>query len=171
MFRNVDADPADAVESWPFEALVAAIERGSVRDWARISTAITQDPWGDVARAVEDYVGYAERSGVGALLRRAIERARAEADVSDRAAAAARVRELVARSGLTAAGFATRMGTSASRLSTYASGKVVPSAALMMRMERISNDVARLRPPGPVSPAAAAQPSTGSPDGDRPARG
>ena len=28
-FRNVDADPADDVETWPYEALVTAIDRGS----------------------------------------------------------------------------------------------------------------------------------------------
>lgn len=135
-FRNVDADPTDPVETWPYEALVAAIERGSVRDWARVVGAIRRDPWGDVARSIEDYLGYADRSGVSALMRRALDRSRSAADAADRAAVAARVRDLVAQSGLTAAQFASRIGTSASRLSTYASGKVVPSAALLMRMER-----------------------------------
>lgn len=135
-FRNVDADPTDPVETWPYEALVAAIERGSVRDWARVVGAIRRDPWGDVARSIEDYLGYADRSGVSTLMRRALDRSRSAADAADRAAVAARVRDLVAQSGLTAAQFASRIGTSASRLSTYASGKVVPSAALLMRMER-----------------------------------
>jgi transcriptional regulator with XRE-family HTH domain len=34
--------------------------------------------------------------------------------------------------------FAERTGTSRSRLSTYMSGKVVPSAALMMQMRRVA---------------------------------
>ncbi|MFD2862989.1 helix-turn-helix domain-containing protein [Salininema proteolyticum] len=33
--------------------------------------------------------------------------------------------------------FAERIGTSASRLSTYISGKVMPSAALMVRIRRV----------------------------------
>ncbi|MGF1647054.1 MAG: helix-turn-helix domain-containing protein [Kineosporiaceae bacterium] len=40
------------------------------------------------------------------------------------------------RSGLTSTEFASRIGTSRSRLSTYASGRVVPSAALMVRIRR-----------------------------------
>ncbi len=33
--------------------------------------------------------------------------------------------------------FASRIGTSTSRLSTYAAGKVTPSAALMLRIRRL----------------------------------
>lgn len=109
-FRNFDASPADAVDTWPHEALVAAIERGTIGDWARIT----------------------------ALFERAVRRARARADQADRAAVARRLRELVERSGLTRSEFASRSGTSASRLSTYLSGFVVPSAALLHRMERVS---------------------------------
>lgn len=137
-FRNVDADPADPVRTWPFEALVTAIERGSVRDWARISVALKRDPWGDVARAVEDYLSYADRSGATQLFRRVIDQARANRDAADRARVAARVRALVAGSHLTAATFAVRAGTSASRLSTYVTGKVVPSATTMLRLERVA---------------------------------
>lgn len=138
-FRNVDADPRDPVATWPYEGLVAAIERGSVHDWARITSVVRGDPWGDVARSVEDYLRYAESSGVTALLRRAIDRSRSESDQADRAVVAKRVRHLVERSGLTGAQFAARLGTSPSRLSTYASGRVVPSAALMVRMERVAD--------------------------------
>jgi transcriptional regulator with XRE-family HTH domain len=90
-----------------------------------------------VSRALEDYLAYAEHSGVTELLRRAVRRARAEAEISDREEVAAHVRQLIRDSGLTAATFASRAGTSASRLSTYASGKVIPSAAMMLRLERV----------------------------------
>jgi transcriptional regulator with XRE-family HTH domain len=46
------------------------------------------------------------------------------------------VRDLVASSGLSKQDFAGRIGTSRSRLSTYLSGRVVPSATLMVRMRR-----------------------------------
>lgn len=52
---------------------------------------------------------------------------------------ARRVREAVARSGLTKAAFARRIGTSPSRLSTYLAGTVTPSAALAVRMERMAD--------------------------------
>jgi transcriptional regulator with XRE-family HTH domain len=51
---------------------------------------------------------------------------------------AAEVRDIVGRSGLSKQDFAERIGTSRSRLSTYMSGKVVPSAALMVRMRRVA---------------------------------
>jgi len=137
-FRNVDAQRADPVDRWPYEALVASIERGSVRDWALITRAVARDPWGEVARSVEDYLGYADESGATALLRRAVARARREAEDADRAAVATRVRELIVASGLTAAQLALRAGTSSSRMSTYVTGKVVPSAAMMLRLERIA---------------------------------
>ena len=138
-FRNVDADPSDPVETWPYEAMVAAIERGTVRDWAKITAAVRRDPWGGIARALEDYLSYADPSGVTELLRRVVRQARVEAEIADREEVASRARQLIRESGLTAAKFASRAGTSASRLSTYASGTVVPSATMMLRLERAAH--------------------------------
>lgn len=53
------------------------------------------------------------------------------------------VRRLVDVSGLSLTEFASRMGTSVSRLSTYRSGRVTPSAALMTRMRRVSGSQPR----------------------------
>jgi len=143
-FRNVDAQPSDPVESWPYEAMVSAIERGTISDWAKITAAVRRRPWGEVSRALEEYLVYAVQSGVAELLRRAVRQARDEAERSDREEVAARVRELIRESGLTAAAFASQVGTSASRLSTYASGKVVPSAAMMLRLERVAAEEQKL---------------------------
>lgn len=143
-FRNVDASPADDVRSWPYEALVAVIDRGLVADWKPVLADIRRSPWGSVARRVERYLSYRERDGIGVLFALAIEDARTRAEAADRAEVAARVRAAVERSGLTNAQFAELVGTSASRLSTYVSGKVTPSAALLLRMERAA---ARSRPP------------------------
>jgi transcriptional regulator with XRE-family HTH domain len=49
------------------------------------------------------------------------------------------VRSTIALSGLNMTEFASRIGTSASRLSTYATGKVTPSAALMLRIRRLGS--------------------------------
>lgn len=136
--RNVDVDPAEPLESWPFEALVTLIERGTVTDLARLTRAIGLDPWGPVTRQVEEYLGYASPAGVGPLLTRRISRARAASEAAERAAVAREVAELIARSGLTLSEFATRIGTSRSRLSTYRSGSVIPSAALLLRMQRVA---------------------------------
>ena len=75
-FRNVDARPTDDVASWPYEALVTAIDRGLVPDWRPIFAEIRSAPWGTTARRVERYVGYREHDGVSTLFRLAIESAR-----------------------------------------------------------------------------------------------
>ena len=138
-FRNVDAEPTDDVRTWPYEALVTAIDRGLVPDWRPIFAEVRRSPWGSVARRVGRYLEYREPDGVGTLFALAIERARADAELADRADAAARVRAAVERAGVTKAEFAALVGTSASRLSTYLNGKVVPSAALLVRIERTAD--------------------------------
>lgn len=135
-FRNVDASPADDVRTWPYEALVTTIDRGLVDDWKPIFVELRQSPWGRVARRVERYLSYREPDGVSALFALAIERARGDTEKVDRAEVAERVRDAVERSGLSNGEFARLVGTSASRLSTYLSGKVVPSAAMLLRIER-----------------------------------
>ncbi len=133
-FRNLDADSGDPVESWPYEGLAAAIERGTVGDWARIVRAFDVDPWGPVARQVEDYLAYSRPWGVAPLLDRAIARARSRAEAHEREAVSRGIRDLVRRAGLPLDDFARRIGTSRSRLSTYRTGSVTPSAALVVRM-------------------------------------
>lgn len=136
-FRNVDVP--DQVREWPYEAIVTAIERGGVRDWVVLTREIAGDPWGPVARQVEDYLEYADEPGVAGLFRRRITAARAAAEHTEREQVAARVRELVTRSHLTQEQFARAIGTSRPRLSTYRTGKVTPSAALLLRMERVAD--------------------------------
>ena len=133
-FRNVDASPSDPVSTWPYEALVTAIEQGLVPDWRPIFSELKADPWGPVSRKIERYLDYAPQDGVSVLFRLAIDRARDNAEARERALVAERVRDAIAASGLTAAQFAERIGTSASRLSTYARGSVTPSAHMLIRI-------------------------------------
>lgn len=137
VFRNVDV-AAGGPESWPYEAVVTAVERGTIGDWATLGRAIGAHPWGEVARQVEEYLGYADEPGVTQLLRRRIARARAEAERAEREDVAAMVKQYVDSSGLSRGEFARRVGTSRTRLSTYCSGKVTPSAALLLRMSRVA---------------------------------
>lgn len=137
-FRNVDASPDDPVETWPFEGILAAVERGTLPDWDRLATAIRADPWGPVAQQVLEAVRLSRPYGTTELLEAVVARARRLAIDSERDTVASEVRDLVGRSGLSKQNFADRIGTSRSRLSTYMSGKVVPSAALMVRMRRVA---------------------------------
>lgn len=146
-FRNVDAAPEDPVETWPYEALVTAIERGTVGDWVRITGAVDREPWGEVARQVEDYLSYARPTGVAGLLERAVARSRRQAEVSERQRVATEIAQLIAATGLPVSEVARRIGTSRSRLSTYRSGTVTPSAALRLRLvdlvERVQRELSR----------------------------
>jgi hypothetical protein len=140
-FRNVDASPTDDVRTWPYEALVTVIDRGLVSDWNPIFVELRRSPWGEVARRVEQYLSYREPDGVSTLFSLAVERVRSDAEDSDRAEVAARVRDAVVGSGLTKGDFSRLVGTSASRLSTYLSGTVTPSAAMLVRIERAARNV------------------------------
>ena len=137
-FRNIDADPSAPVSTWPEEGLLAALERGSLTDYRRVAAAIHQDPWGDVARRVEHVLTYRRPYGSGALMQRVIERSRADADADARAEVARQLRQALAASALSQAAFASRLGTSASRMSTYLRGDVTPSASLLVRALRLA---------------------------------
>ena len=126
---------------------MAAMERGGFRDWQRVAAAIERDPWREVAADVLAYLSYEQPYGVGPLMTSVIKAARARAQDEDKAAVAARVRELISQSGLTRRAFADAVGTSATRLSTYCTGSVTPSAALVWRMERTSASRAAHRSP------------------------
>lgn len=137
-FRNITASVEDPVETWPFEGILAAVERGTLPDWRRLATAIRADPWGSVAQQVLEAVEMSRPYGASALLTSVIESARRDAADAEREQVAQEIRDLVARSGLSREDFALRLGTSRPRLSTYMSGKVTPSAALMVRMRRVT---------------------------------
>ena len=119
-FRNVVALPHDPVEAWPFEALAE----------------IRLRPWGSLARRVLRWTGMAEGDPAARLFTIAIDRARQRTEDDERAEVTRQIREAITASGMTAAEFAAGIGTSASRLSTYASGRVVPSATMLLRIRR-----------------------------------
>lgn len=137
-FRNVEASPDDPVSAWPIEAIQAALERGGLLDWRRLTSEIRAQPWGPVARRVEGVLAYSRPYGIAKAMERAIAKARTGAEEKEREAVASEVSRLISVSGLPRAEFASRIGTSPSRLSTYATGKVTPSAALMVRMRAVA---------------------------------
>ena len=75
-------------------------------------------------------------------MERVISDDRDAAAASERAAVAAEVDRLIRRSGLSRAEFASRIGTSSSRLPTYVTGKVTPWAWLRVRMRCLARECA-----------------------------
>lgn len=137
-FRNVDAEPSDPVSTWPTEAVMAALERGDIGDWSRLAAAVKADPWGQVARRIEDALAVVRPYGVAPLFQAVLANARRSSEESEKAEVAHRVAALLSDSGLSRSAFAEAIGTSPSRLSTYLNAKVTPSAALLVRMERVA---------------------------------
>ncbi len=138
--RNVDADLRAPASDWPFEAVLTVLERGGVNSWFELASEIRVDPWGAVARKVEEALAIAHPYGVEPLMRTILSAARRDREQAERLEVATRIRAAVARSGLTQAQFAERIGTSASRLSTYVAGKVVPSATMLVRIEKVAGE-------------------------------
>ncbi|HZJ09963.1 MAG TPA: helix-turn-helix transcriptional regulator, partial [Trueperaceae bacterium] len=131
-FRNIDADPAAPVSTWPTEAVMAALERGGLSEWRRLAAAVRDDPWGRAARRLESALKAVRPYGIAPLMDDLLADARRAAEESERREVARRVASLLQESGLTRADFAEAIGTSTSRLSTYLSGKVAPSSGLLV---------------------------------------
>jgi DNA-binding transcriptional regulator YiaG len=136
-FRNLTTDPSEPVADWPTEAVQAALERGDRADWHRLAAEVGRQPWGRTARQLAEVLSYTRPYGVAEAMETVIARARLRAERREREGVAAEVRQAVERSGLTRAEFAYRIGTSASRLSTYVTGKVTPSATVMARIRSL----------------------------------
>lgn len=138
-FRNLRITPDAPVSSWPTEAVQTALERGDLDDWRRIVAEVTRDPWGPTARQIEEVLSHTRPYGIADAMEVVLARARARAEAKEREQVAGEVRAAIARSGLRRSAFASRVGTSPSRLSTYATGTVTPSAAPMVRMRRVAD--------------------------------
>ena len=156
-FRNITASVDDPVETWPFEGILAALERGTLPDWRRLAAAVREDPFGPVAQQILAALRLSRPYGTTELFESIIEGARGALAAAEREQVATQVRELVSQSGLAREEFASRVGTSRSRLSTYISGTVIPSAALMVRMRELTDR---------VTAAADGARSGGAPAGD-----
>jgi DNA-binding transcriptional regulator YiaG len=142
-FRNLTITPDAPVSQWPTEAVQTALERGDLADWHRIAAEIQASPWGTTARQVEEVLSHARPYGVTQAMETVVSRARERAEAHERLAVAGAIQAAIERSGLSQAEFASRIGTSPSRLSTYASGKVTPSATLMYRISRVADQEPR----------------------------
>ena len=70
---------------------------------------------------------------------------RAVGDLEDQQLVVDALTAALAKSGTSQASFAAALGTSQPRLSTYINGRVMPSAALLVRAQRLSEALQRLR--------------------------
>lgn len=134
LLADVD-DPQPRLVLQTPEALADVIERGNARQWRALVAPVARNPWGPegarlVALACDAHLPLIERALIEC---RGIYRRRQEA--RERDVVAREIRRMIAVSGLSQREFSAYVGTSPSRLSTYVTGKVTPSATMLLRIK------------------------------------
>lgn len=138
-FRNLTTSWHDPIGQWPYEAVVTTIERGLVSDWRPVLVELRQHPFGRIAGYVSHYAKDPDDKAAGAFFAEALRRARLAQEERERGEVTSRIRAAIAATGLSQGEFAKRIGTSPSRLSTYVTGHVIPSAAMLIRIEDLAS--------------------------------
>lgn len=137
LLAGVDPDQALPVIRTGAE-LVGVVDGGSVLEWRHHLAMIAASPWSPYPPHLVDLARQAGRPRVAEVVDRFTEVCRDRHKESEREQVAEQVRRLVCDSGVTQRRFAEWVGTSPSRLSSYVSGNVTPSASLVLRMTRTS---------------------------------
>ena len=134
-FRNIGVTPDDPVEDWGFEGILAAIDRGYARDWAKLVIAVHANP--DLEQVYREAAEAAESDSTVILLDAML----ADKRKSPSERAADRLRMAFAGTRMTQAEVADRIGTSRSRLNSYLAGKVTPSMDVLVAVEDLAREV------------------------------
>lgn len=132
LFRNITATEDDPVETWGFEGVLTAIDRGGLRNWQRIVSAVHRDPHGEFAHQVSQAVDAAEDTGAAAWVAEGLRWAR----LSEKQRLGENLQLLLHEAELTHAEAADLLDTSRPRVSSYCSGTVTPSALVLDRIQR-----------------------------------
>lgn len=119
------------------------VETRGADAWREVLANIAANPWGPVAVELAEIVRDAGHENPAQAIDRCAAVFRSRAEDAERLEIAREIRRLVAVSGCSQREFARYVGTSASRLSTYIHGGVTPSATMMLRIVRLSAELAR----------------------------
>lgn len=145
LLLELELDDAPASERLPSRERPMPVVADSAA-WRPILLPILRSPWasyGEDLLALVNEIG--DRAAVD-LIERFRDLSQEQQARRERDLVAAEVRRAVALTGLTQREFATHIGTSASRLSTYANGRVTPSATMLVRIRRTARAVAGVDP-------------------------
>ena len=121
------------------DQLVDLLANGNARRWRAALLPLIESPWGPYGLHIIRLTKEANLEAVATLLEECRKVYQHRQEQREREAIAREIRRLVAISGLTQRQFAARIGTSPSRLSTYVNGRVVPSAAMLLRIRRVAH--------------------------------
>lgn len=73
-FRNLNVSPSDPVHMWGVEGILTALERGDVRHWHAIVTALDSDQADKVATDLAQAVECTESPSMKALMSRQLQK-------------------------------------------------------------------------------------------------
>ena len=121
------------------DQLVNLIVHGDARQWRAALLPLIESPWGPYGLHIVRLTREADLDAVATLLEECRKVYQHRQEQRERDAIGREIRRLVAISGLTQRQFAARIGTSPSRLSTYVNGRVIPSAAMLLRIRRVAH--------------------------------
>lgn len=121
------------------DQLMDLIHHGNARRWRAALLPLIESPWGPYGEHVVRLAKDAGHDAIAELLQDCRKVFRTRQEQRERDAIAREIRRLVAISGLTQRQFAAQIGTSPSRLSTYVNGRVIPSAAMLLRIRRVAH--------------------------------
>jgi DNA-binding transcriptional regulator YiaG len=133
---SVDPDARGPLITTPEE--IATCDGNGINGWRGQVAHVAANPWNPYVDDVTALAVTADRPVFAAVLSKAKKIYVERFERRERELVGKEIRRLVAVSGLTQREFARRMGTSASRVSTYVNGLVTPSASMMIRIQRVS---------------------------------
>lgn len=119
--------------------LLDLVHHGNARRWRAALLPLIESPWGPYGQHILRLTKEAELDAVTTLVEECRKVYQHRQEQRERDAIAREIRRLVAISGLTQRQFASQIGTSPSRLSTYVNGRVIPSAAMLLRIRRVAH--------------------------------
>ncbi|KAB2808907.1 helix-turn-helix transcriptional regulator [Pimelobacter simplex] len=123
--------------------LRAVFEDHALPAWRAVVAARVGDPWDGTAERHLGLLDPVSQPFEVASIRAVVELSRREAEEDERRAVASHIRSTIDQTGLTQREFAALVGTSPSRLSTYVTGTVTPSAAMLLRINRAARRAQR----------------------------
>lgn len=121
------------------QQLVDLLEHGTARHWRAALLPLIESPWGPYGEHIVRLTKEADLDEIATVLQECRKVYQQRQEQRERDAIAREIRRLVAISGLTQRQFAAQIGTSPSRLSTYVNGRVIPSAAMLLRIRRVAH--------------------------------
>lgn len=143
LFEDIDPERDAPEPITSIDQLHDLVDRGSIVEWRHQLAAIAASPWGPYADRLLEIGRASDRPSTLAAIASAVEQCQEWCRDRERDQVAREIRHLVAVSGSSQREFASRIGTSPSRLSTYVRGTVTPSAAMLLRIQRASRMLQR----------------------------